>query len=150
MATDYNGVDYNRYNARLGSKRFEEEFEPYGDVVRSGATFTIGADLGGVDIPEINPLLHIEAAVTRQRPGHPDDKIMVKRQRMSLADALKAYTINGAYQLRMEDKIGTITVGKKADLVFLQKDLFKVPTYEIHATKVMQTMMDGKVTHSAL
>ena len=146
-ATDYNGVDYNRYNARLGSKRFEEEFEPYGDVVRSGATFTIGADLGGVDIPEIAPLLHIEAAVTRQRPGHPDDNIMVKRQRMNLEDALKAYTINGAYQLRMEDQIGSITVGKKADLVFLEKDLFKVPTYEIHATKIMQTMMDGKVTY---
>jgi predicted amidohydrolase YtcJ len=148
-ATDYNGVDYNRYNARLGAKRFEEEFEPYGDVVRSGATFTIGADLGGVDIPEINPMLHIEAAVTRQRPGHPNDNIMVKRQRMSLADALKAYTINGAYQLRMEDKIGSIKVGKKADLVFLEKDLFKVDTYSIHSTKVMQTMMDGKVTYQA-
>lgn len=146
-ATDYNGVDYNRYTRRLGAKRFEEELMPYGDMVRSGATFTIGADLGGVDIPEIAPLLHIEAAVTRQRPGHPDDKIMVKRQRMGLADALKAYTINGAYQLRMEDQIGSITVGKKADLVFLEKDLFKVPTYEIHSTKVMQTMMDGKVTH---
>ncbi len=149
-ATDYNGVDYNRYQQRLGAKRFEEEFEPYGDLVRSGATFTIGADLGGVDIPEIAPLLHLEAAVTRQRPGHPDDNIMVKRQRMSLEDALKAYTINGAYQLRMEDQIGSIAVGKKADLVFLEKDLFKVPTHTIHSTKVMQTMMDGKVTHSAL
>jgi predicted amidohydrolase YtcJ len=149
-ATDYNGVDYNRYTRLLGAKRFDEELMPYGDMVRSGATFTIGADLGGVDIPEIAPLLHIEAAVTRQRPGHPNDNIMVKRQRMKLEDALKAYTINGAYQLRIEDQVGSIAVGKKADLVFLQKDLFKVPTYEIHSTKVMQTMMDGKVTHSVL
>ena len=149
-ATDYNGVDYDRYMRKLGAKRFDEELLPYGDMVRSGATFTIGADLGGVDVTEIAPLLSVEAAVTRQRPGFPKDHIMVKRQRMSLEAVLKAYTINGAYQLRMEDQIGSITVGKKADLMFLQKDLFKVPTYEIHSTKVVQTMMDGKVTHSLL
>jgi len=148
-ATDYNGVDHDRYMRKLGAKRFDEELLPYGDLVRTGANFTIGADLGGVDITEIGPLLHLESAVTRQRPGHPKDKIMVERQRMSLADALKAYTINGAYQLRMEDQIGSIKVGKKADLVFLEKDLFKIDPYSIHSTKVMQTMMDGKVTHQA-
>jgi predicted amidohydrolase YtcJ len=75
---------------------------------------------------------------------------MVKRQRMSVADAIKAYTINGAYQLHMESQVGSIAIGKKADLVFLEKDLFKVAHQDIHATKVMQTMMDGKVTHSVL
>jgi predicted amidohydrolase YtcJ len=149
-ATDYNGVDYERYRRMLGVKRFEERLLPYGDMVRSGATFTIGADLGGVDISEIDPLLQLEAAVTRQRPGHPDDNIMVKRQRMSVADAIKAYTINGAYQLHLENQVGSIAIGKKADLVFLEKDLFKVAHQDIHATKVMQTMMDGKVTHSVL
>ncbi len=149
-ATDYNGVDYDRYQRKLGAKRFDEELLPYGDLVHSGATFTIGADLGGVDITEIGPLLHLEAAVTRQRPGHPNDNIMVARQRMSIEDAIKAYTINGAYQLRMEDQIGSIKVGKKADLVFLEKDMFKVPTHTIHSIRVMQTMMDGKVTHSLL
>lgn len=149
-ATDYNGVDYARYMRKLGAKRFEAELMPYGDMVRSGAMFTIGADLGGVDIEEIAPLLHLEAAVTRQRPGFPNDKIMVARQRMKVADAIKAYTLNGAYQLRMEDEIGSIKVGKRADLVVLEKNLFKVSPYEIHSTKVMQTMMDGKVTHSSL
>lgn len=148
-ATDYNGVDYARYMRKLGAKRFEESLMPYGDMVRSGATFTIGADLGGVDVTEIAPLLSVEAAVTRQRPGFPKDPIMVKRQRMTLAQALKAFTLNGAYQLRMEDQVGSIKVGKKADLVYLQKDLFKVPTYEIHATPILQTMMDGKVTFQA-
>ncbi len=149
-ATDYNGVDYDRYMRKLGARRFDKELLPYGDMVRSGATFTIGADLGGVDVTEIAPLLSVEAAVTRQRPGFPKDNIMVERQRMSLEDALKAYTINGAYQLRLEDQIGSIEVGKKADLVFLEKDLFKVDPYSIHSTKVKQTMMDGKVTYEAL
>lgn len=149
-ATDYNGVDYNRYQRKLGAKRFEEELMPYGDLMHSGATFTIGADLGGVDIPESAPLLHLEAAVTRQRPGHPNDNIMVARQRMSIEEAIKAYTINGAYQLRMEDQVGSIKVGKKADLVFLEKDMFKIPVHTIHSIKIMQTMMDGKVTHSQL
>jgi len=148
-ATDYNGVDHDRYMRKLGAKRFNEELLPYGDLVRSGAKFTIGADLGGVDITEIGPLLHLESAVTRQRPGFPKDNIMVERQRMSLEDALKAYTINGAYQLRMEDQIGSIEVGKKADLVVLEKDLFKIDPYSIHSTKVMQTMMDGRLTYQA-
>lgn len=149
-ATDYNGIDYNRYMRKLGARRFEEELLPYGDMVRSGATFTIGADLGGVDIDEVPPLLHLEAAVTRQRPGYPNDQVMVARQRMSVADAIKAYTINGAYQLRMEDEVGSIKVGKKADLALLDKSLLKVEPHEIHSAKVLQTMMDGKVTHSAL
>ena len=149
-ATDYNGVDYARYQRKLGPKRFEERLLAYGDVVRSGATFTIGADLGGVDIFEIPPLMHLEAAVTRQRPGHPDDNVMVARQRMSVGDAIKAYTINGAWQLHMEDQIGSIEVGKKADLIVLGADLFEVDPYDIHRVPVLLTLMDGKARHDKL
>jgi predicted amidohydrolase YtcJ len=149
-ATDYNGVDYERYRRMLGVKRFEECLLPYGDMVRSGAIFTIGADLGGVDVSEIPPLLQLEAAVTRQRPGHPNDNIMVKRQRISVVQALQAYTINAAYQMRMDKEVGSIAVGKKADMVFLENNLFKISPYQIHSTKVVQTMMDGKITHSLI
>jgi hypothetical protein len=46
--------------------------------------------------------------VTRKRPGYPDDRPFVERQRVSVDDALRAYAINGAYQLRAEDEIGSI------------------------------------------
>ena len=149
-ATDYNGLDHDRYQRKLGRQRFEERLLPYGDLVRSGATFTVGADLGGVDIDEVAPLMHLEALLTRQRVGRRDDKVMVARQRITLEQALRAYTLNGAYQLHMENEIGSIEVGKKADLIVLGQDLFTVDTYAIHKVPVLLTLMDGVARHDAL
>jgi predicted amidohydrolase YtcJ len=147
--TDYRGLYAKVYTDLLGAERVEERVMPYGDLMRSGAVVTYGADLPGVDVDEVPPLVQIEAAVTRKRPGHPDDKPFVERQCVGLQDALRAYTINGAYQLRMEDRIGSIEVGKQADLVVLGRDLFDVKSEEIHSIPVVLTMMDGRVTYSA-
>ena len=117
--------------------------------MRSGATVTYGADIPGVDLAEVPPLMQLEAAVTRRRPGYPDDRPLVERQRVSLYDALRAYTVNAAYQLRLEDPIGSPTVGRRADLVVLAEDPFRVPVTEIHAVPVRLTMMDGRVTFHA-
>lgn len=149
-ATDYNGVDYDRYQSMLGAQRFEERLLPYGDIWRTGATMTFGADIGGVDIDEVPPLIQISAALTRKRPGHPDDRPMVARQRISLDEAIRAYTINGAYQARLEDKVGSIEVGKLADLVVLGADLFEVTPEYLHEVPVLLTLMDGQVRHDAL
>ena len=91
----------------------------------------------------------IESLLTRKRPGFPDDVPLVERQCIGLQEALIGYTINGAYQLRMEDRIGSIEVGKQADLVVLARDLFDVAPEEIHSVPVVLTMMDGRVTYSA-
>ena len=64
--------------------------------MRSGAVVTFGADLPGVDVDEIPPLIQIEAAMTRKRPGFPQDEAFVPRQRIGLVDALRAYTVNAA------------------------------------------------------
>lgn len=149
-ATNYNGVEYERFNRRFGAERVEQRLLPYGDLVRSGATVTFGADIPGVDIDEIPPLLQLEAAVTRRRPGFPDDPVVVPRQRMSVAEAIRAYTLNGAYQLRLEDKVGSIEVGKLADLLVLGANLFEVPPEEIHKVPVLLTLMDGKARHDKL
>ena len=148
--TNYNGDYIETFTKALGARRVEEEIFPYGDLVRSGAVVTYGSDVPGIEIPDAPPLMGLEAAVTRKRPGHPDDPVFVARQKVTLAQAIRCYTFNGAYQLRLEDQVGSIAVGKKADLVFLEKDLFKVSPDKIHATRVVQTMMDGKVTHSQL
>ena len=104
--TDYDGSFYDTYLAKLGAERMEERLYPYGDLVRSGALVTYGSDIPGVLISEIAPLTQIEAAVTRKRPGFPDDRALVPRQRVDLHDALRGYTFNGAYQLRLEDIAG--------------------------------------------
>lgn len=147
--TDYNGQYREIYTNLLGAERMEERLFPYGDLVRSGATVTYGSDIPGVDIPEIPPLIQIEALVTRTRPGHPDEAPLVARQRIGLHDALRGYTANGAYQLRLEHRTGSLTVGKAADLTVLGADLFGVDPHEIHAVPVVLTMMDGRITHDA-
>ena len=147
--TDYHGQYRQIYTDLLGADRVDERVFAYGDLVRSGAIVTFGADLPGVDVGEVPPLIQIEAAVTRKRPGFPEDEPFVPRQRIDLHDALRAYTINGAYQLRMEHEIGSIEVGKRADLVVLGANPFLVAPEEIHQVPVMLTMMDGRVTFDA-
>jgi len=147
--TDYHGQYRQIYTELLGAERVEERVFPYGDLVRSGAIVTFGADLPGVDLAEVPPLIQIEAAVTRKRPGFPQDEAFVPRQRMSVHDALRAYTINGAYQLRKENEIGSIEEGKRADLVLLAHDLFRVDPEDIHAVPIVMTMMDGRITFDA-
>ncbi len=147
--TDYNGQYLDVYTGLLGAERVAERLFPYGDLVRSGATVTYGSDIPGVDIPEIPPLIQIESLLTRRRPGHPEDRPLAEHQRIGLADALRGYTINGARQLRLDDRIGSLRAGKAADLTVLAEDLFRVPVTEIHAVPVLLTMMDGRVTHRA-
>jgi predicted amidohydrolase YtcJ len=149
-ATNYDGVYIERYKTLFGLERMEERMYPYGDLVRSGATVTFGADIPGVDIDEIPPLFQLEATITRKRPGFRDDPVMVARQRISVEEAIRAYTINGAYQLRLEDQIGSIEVGKKADLIVLGADLFEVDPHDIHRVPVLLTLMDGKARHDKL
>jgi predicted amidohydrolase YtcJ len=90
-ATNYDGIYVEEYRKLFGAKRMEESVYPYGDLVKSGATVTFGADLGGVDIDEIPPLFQLEATVTRKRPGFPDDPPMVPRQRISVEEAIRAF-----------------------------------------------------------
>ena len=147
MGTDYDGSFHDTYLAKLGAERMEERLYPYGDLVRSGALVTYGSDIPGVLISEIAPLTQIEAAVTRKRPGFPDDRALVPRQRIDLHDALRGYTINGAYQLRLDDKAGSLEAGKHADLTVLAENLFGVAPEKIHSVPVKLTMMDGHITH---
>lgn len=66
---------------------------------------------------------------------------------LTLEQAIKANTLNPAYQIRLEEKIGSIEVGKLADLVVLDKNLFAVKPKEISKVDVLLTMMNGKVTY---
>lgn len=146
--TDYDGTYVDTYTSLIGANRIRERLFPNRDLLRAGAMLTIGADVPGVDITDTAPLIQLEAAVTRRRPDYPDDRPLAPHQALPLADALRAYTINGAYQLRAEDTTGSLEPGKKADLVVLSDDLFAIAPERIHATSVVLTMMDGVITHS--
>ena len=71
-------------------------------------------------------------------------------ERLSLEQLLEGYTANGAYQLRQESALGSIEVGKLADLVVLENNLFDVDRHEIWQTKPSAVLMEGKVVQGAL
>ena len=70
-------------------------------------------------------------------------------ERITLDQALKASTLDSAYVLDLEKQIGSLEVGKLADIVVLEKDLYKIPPGDISTTKVELTVMNGKVTYQA-
>lgn len=70
-------------------------------------------------------------------------------QRLDLGTALAAYTAGSAYVNHLDDIAGSITVGKSADLVVLDRDPFAAPPEEIAATRVLETIVDGQRVHAA-
>ena len=59
------------------------------------------------------------------------------------------YTRNAAYIMRLEDKTGSVEIGKRADLIVLDRNLFEIPVTEINEARVLLTIMDGKTVYSA-
>jgi hypothetical protein len=69
---------------------------------------------------------------------------------VSLEQAIRAYTIDAAWQLRLEDHVVTLQAGKQAGLVVLSNNLFEMTPHNIHTAKVLFTMMNGRVVHDVL
>lgn len=114
-----------------------------------GVTVSIGMDgLACQCRCQHKPLEHIESGHTRQLAGEPDAPVFPDiAERLSIPQLIAAYTIHGAYQLGMEHEVGSLTPGKRADLVVLENDLFEVGQYDIGRIDVALTMMGGRVTH---
>lgn len=117
-----------------------------------GVKLTFGSDFpaSGAGMLGMSPVLQMEIGHTRQNPGEPDAKIQPSEsERLDIDTLIRGYTLDAAYQLHMEDELGSLTVGKKADLVVLDKNLFEVDSYEIHKINVLMTMMNGNVVYAA-
>lgn len=114
---------------------------PIGTVHRSGGRIVGGSDFF---VTDLNPLLAIEAAVTRQNPYENTGPILDESERVDLATMIDAYTINGAYLMSLDDKQGSIEIGKRADFVVLDRNLFEIPSSEISDAEVVMTVFDGE------
>ncbi len=117
-----------------------------------GVKLTWGSDFpaSGAGMLGMSPIIHIEIGRTRQDPGEPDSQIQPRiTERLDIDTLIRGYTIDAAYQLHLEDEIGSLEVGKKADLVVLDRNLFETDDYEIHKTQVMMTLKDGKLVYEA-
>jgi predicted amidohydrolase YtcJ len=118
-----------------------------------GATVTFSSDTVALeDIEEANPYLGMQTAHNRQYP--PDGPDAPVREpisdRLPLEDLIVGYTIGGATQLRMNKDIGSIEVGKLADLVVLDRNLFEIDRYEIGEATPEAVVMEGEVIHGRL
>ncbi|MFI8067950.1 amidohydrolase [Streptomyces sp. NPDC086033] len=130
----------------LGAERGTRQY-PFGDLLRAGATLAAGSDW---PVSSPDPLQAIHVAVNRVAPDAPaGTPEFLPEQRLDLGTALAAYTAGSAYVNHLDDIAGSITVGKSADLVVLDRDPFAGPPEEIAATRVLETFVDGRRVHAA-
>lgn len=115
----------------------------------AGANVTFSSDWPASSyISSFDPFLAMEIGMTRKVPWLPDSEVgPPAEERLTIGELIKGYTLNAARQIRMEDKIGSITKGKLADLVVVDQNLFEIEPSAVHKTKALLTMMDGKITH---
>jgi len=95
----------------------------------------------------MNPLVSIETAIRREDPDDRIQGVLNKNEIMTLTEMLKAYTINAAYLMHQEHLTGSIEVGKAADLIILERNLYDIPVEEISEVRVLETIIEGKTVH---
>ena len=124
--------EYNWLEKRFGAKRCQIIY-PFKSIVDAGIVIASGSD-GPVEDP--NPILGLHAMVNREG--------FIPEESISINEALKTYTINGAYAAFEENVKGSIEVGKLADFVILDKNPLEVPKDEIKEIRVLETIIRGK------
>ena len=130
---------------KLGPERSRWLY-PIGSVLASGGEFAFGSDWS---VSSMNPLEGMEVAVTRRQPSQGPGPAWIPEERISLPDAIAAYTIRAAYLDFSEKDTGSIEVGKAADLIVLDRNLFEIPPSQIHDAKVLLTLLEGKEVYRA-
>jgi predicted amidohydrolase YtcJ len=136
---------------RIGFERTKGAYA-FKSIQASGAVLCFGTDWPGTSASEypINPMFGLYAAVTRQTlTGQPAGG-WFPDERMSIEDAIRAYTLNTAYANFEEKSKGSIEVGKLGDLTVLSKNLLKVAPKELLTTDVLFTIVEGKVVYEKL
>ncbi len=121
-----------------------EQFWPIKSMLDAGVTMIYGSDWPSV-VPTPNPWPGIEAMVTRKDPYGKNPGALAPAQAIGLADALRIFTRNGAQAMRMEKDSGSIEVGKFADMIVLDRNLFEIAPQDISETQVLQTVFEGRV-----
>jgi len=119
---------------------------PIASVIGAGGVTAFGSDWS---VSSMNPLDGIEVAVTHREPSKGPGPAWLPEERISLPEAIAGYTIRGAYLDFTEKETGSIEVGKAADLVVLDKNLFEIPPSEIHRAKVLWTLLEGNEVYRA-
>ncbi|HEY8516920.1 MAG TPA: amidohydrolase [Candidatus Binatia bacterium] len=135
---------------RYGPERQKKTFRAR-SILDTGGEISFGTDWPAAGyFSTFKPLDSLQVAVTRQLVGKPDAPVLPPLdQKLDLAQAIRANTLGAARQLRLDHQIGSIEVGKRADLVVLERNLFELDPHDLAKTRVDMTMVDGRFTHGA-
>ncbi|MBU6164751.1 MAG: amidohydrolase [Alphaproteobacteria bacterium] len=140
---------YDNIGRFVGTDVMEAAY-PVKRLIASGAVQSFGTDWpAAAYLSTWKPLTQIEVAVTRRLPGRRDLPARNAAEALSVAQAVRALTFGSAYQLGVERELGSLEPGKRADLVMLDRDIFRVDPFTIAQARSLLTMVDGRVVWQA-
>jgi predicted amidohydrolase YtcJ len=138
----YHAIDDGRWaDKRIGAERVKTTYA-FRSLLDSGAVLAFGSDWF---VAPMSPLMGIYAASTRRTLDGKHPEGWVPEQKITVAEAVHAYTVGSAYASMEERMKGSLEPGKLADLAVLSEDIFKIDLVEIQNTKVDLTIFDGKI-----
>jgi predicted amidohydrolase YtcJ len=126
---------------RLGAKRAEEGAYVWQKLMKTGAVVSNGTD---APVEDVDPIANYYATVSRKTK---DGRVFYPDQRMSRMEALKSYTLNGAYAAFEESSRGSLKVGKLADMTVLSKDITTIAEDEIPTAQIIYTIVGGRILY---
>jgi predicted amidohydrolase YtcJ len=130
--------------ARIGAERAQEGAYVWQRLIHSGVVLANGSDF---PVEEPNPMLGFYASITRQDPSGQPPGGWMPDERLSRDEMLKSFTWNGAYAAHSEKDLGSLEVGKLADMVLLDKDVMTVDPKEILTTHPLVTIIGGEIVY---
>lgn len=116
------------------------------DLLEAGTTLALGSDC---PVASPNPFWGIHAAVTRQRRDGTPPEGWQPSQKLTVPEAIWGYTMGGALASGQEKKQGSLSPGKLADLIVLDRDILAIDPAEIFDTQVLMTIFDGEIVYQA-
>ncbi len=147
----YHAIDDMRWmEERIGHERCKGAYA-FKSLVEGGAVLSFGSDWPGTNAAwyPAKPLLGIYAAVTRQTLDGEPPEGWFPEERVDVATAIRAYTINNAYAAGEEDLKGSIKVGKLADFTVVDRDLLAIDPAEIKDVSVLATIVGGRMVYAS-
>jgi hypothetical protein len=140
----YHAIDDGRWAAkRIDAVRLRTSYA-WRSLLDGGATLAFGSDW---PVAPMVPLMGIYAATTRRTLDGANPRGWIPQQKVTVAEAVHAYTMGSAFAERQESVKGSIAPGKLADLAVLSQDIFKIDPAEIANARVEMTIFDGKVIY---
>jgi predicted amidohydrolase YtcJ len=142
----YHAIDDGRWaEKRIGHERAKSSYA-WRSMLDHGVKLAFGTDW---PVAPLNPLLGLYAAVTRATTDGKYPGGWIPEQKITLAEAIEAYTLGSAYAEFTDIQKGSLTAGKLADVVILDADLFSIPPEKIKDAKVVTTIVGGRTVYSA-